>query len=82
MNPILELHFAGLDQSGTPIFRIEPVGPNAGESVYLDMPELLSLSDLLDKAAKEPPPNHQAPNWHDVRQAILRHFYDAGREPV
>lgn len=74
MNPILELHFAGLDPSGTPIFRIEPVGPDAGEPVYLDMPEFLSLSHMLDQATKQP-----HPNWHDVRQGILRSFCDAGR---
>ena len=77
MNPILELHFGGLDQSGTPIFRIEPVAPDAGEPVTLDMPEFLSLSQMLERAAKEP-----HPNWHEVRQGILRSFYDAGRKPV
>jgi hypothetical protein len=77
MNPFLELHLAGLDPSGTPIFRIEPIGPDAGETVTLDMPEFLSLSRMLDEAAKEP-----HPNWHDVRQGILRSFYDAGRKPV
>jgi hypothetical protein len=75
MNPILELHFAGLDPNGTPIFRIKPIGPNGGEPVTLDMPEFLSLSHMLDEAAKEP-----HPNWHVVRQGILRSFYDTGRK--
>ena len=39
------------------------------------MPEFLSLSRMLDEAAKEP-----HPDWHDIRQGILRSFYDAARK--
>ena len=41
MEPILELHVSGLSEGETPTFRIQPVGPNAGQPVVLERGRLL-----------------------------------------
>ncbi len=71
MKPILELHVSGLREGGTLTFRIEPVGPDAGQPVFLSPTEFSTVSVILDRASKE-----SSPNWHDVRQAILSAFYE------
>ena len=71
MEPILELHVSGLSEGETPTFRIEPVGPNAGEPVFLSPAEFSTFSEILDRASKK-----SSPNWHEVRQAILSAFYE------
>ena len=71
MKPILELHVSGLHEGGTLTFRIEPVGPNAGEPVFLCPAEFSTVSEILDRASKE-----SSPNWHEVRQALLSAFYE------
>ena len=70
METILELHVSGLSEGETPTFRIQPVGPNAGEPVFLTVTEFSILAAVLDRASREPPPD-----WHGLRQAILRGFY-------
>jgi len=71
MKTILELHVSGLSEGETPTFRIEPVGPNAGEPVFLEPAEFLNLSRVLEHVSKE-----STPNWHDIRQAILSASYE------
>ncbi len=71
MKPILELHVSGLGEGQTPTFRIQPVGTNAGEPVFLEPAEFSTLSEMLDRASKE-----SSPNWHEVRQAMLSAFYE------
>ncbi len=60
-----------LSEGETLTFRIEPVGPNAGEPVFFSPAEFSTVSELLDRASKE-----SSPNWHEVRQAILSAFYE------
>ena len=71
MEPILELHVSGLGEGETPTFRIQPVGPNAGEPVFLSAAEFSTVSEILDRASKK-----SSPNWHEVRQAMLSAFYE------
>jgi hypothetical protein len=71
MEPILELHVSGLREGETLTFRIEPVGPNAGQPVFLSPAEFSTVSEILDRVSKE-----SSPNWHEVRQAILSAFYE------
>ena len=72
MKPILELHVSGLREGETLTFRIEPVGPNEGQPVFLSPAEFSTVSGIIDRASKEP-----SPNWHEARQAILSAFYEA-----
>ncbi len=72
MEPILELHVSGLGEGETPTFRVQPVGPNAGEPVFLSAAEFSTLSEMLDRTSKE-----TSPNWHEVRQAMLSAFYES-----
>jgi hypothetical protein len=72
MKPILELHVSGLGEGETPTFRIQLVGPNAGEPAFLEPADFSTLSEIIDRASKE-----SSPDWHEVRQAILSAFYEA-----
>ena len=60
-----------LSEGETPAFRIQPVGPNAGEPVFLSAADFSTLSQVLDRASKK-----SSPNWHEVRQALLSAFYE------
>ena len=70
MEPILELHVSGLSEGETPTFRIEPVGPKAGQPVFLSPAEFSTVSEILDRDRK------MSPNWHEVRQALLSASYE------
>ncbi len=60
-----------LSEGETPTFRIEPVGPNAGQPVFLSRAEFSTVSEILDRALKD-----SSPNWHEVRQALLSACYE------
>ncbi len=66
----LELHVSGLREGETPTFRIQPVGPNPEEPVFLTLDSFMSRSDLLDGASKQ-----STPDWRLVRQGLLASFY-------
>ena len=70
MTRILELHVSGLREGETPTFRIQPVGPNPEEPVFLTLDSFMSRSDLLDGTSKQ-----STPDWHLVRQRLLASFY-------
>ena len=73
-NP-LELHVSGLREGEIPTFRIQPVGPNPEEPVFLSLESLMPRSNLLDGASK-----HSSPDWHLVRQGLLASFYRQDRD--
>ncbi len=60
-----------LSEGQTPTFRIQPVGPNAAEPVFLTAADFSTLSQVLDRASKD-----SSPNWHEVWQAILSACYE------
>lgn len=70
MTDILELHVSGLREGETPTFRIQPVGPNPDEPVFLTLDSFILLSELLDGASKR-----STPDWRLVRQGLLASFY-------
>jgi hypothetical protein len=60
-----------LSEGETPAFRIQPVGPNTGELVFLSAADFSTVSQVDDRASKK-----SSPNWHEVQQTLLNTFYE------
>jgi hypothetical protein len=57
MESTRKLQCPALSEGETPTFRIQPVGPTAGEPAFISAADFSTSSQVLDRVSKEPSPN-------------------------